>query len=344
MMNHIGSRAQTDIRSFPGIGSPIDSQGVVRTDGEQNSPILLPVPCGEGTDQINIKFDEALGHYSADSPWRPTLRYHGGKWRLAKEILRYFPWHEIYVEPFCGAASLLMQKPRSHSEVISDLDGEIFNLFQVLREQPQEFERVIRLTPFSRWEFELAFEKSVIPLSAVERARRLAVRAAFGRDSASATTSRKVSMRSLCDKAKRSATPMVDWIHYADAIPSFSSRLDGVWIENKPAIEVMKMHDSPKTLHYCDPPYLPSVRDRTKHDYAHEMDQDGHVELLSFLQTLRGMVIISGYQSEMYNSMLSGWEKVFIETFADSAKPRTEVLWLSPSCSNAPGIQVELGI
>lgn len=83
---------------------------------------------------------------------RPILRYHGRKYRLAKWIISHFPEHRIYVEPFGGAASVLMLKNRSYAEVYNDLDGEIVNVFRVLQNpnHAAELERLIRLTPFAR--------------------------------------------------------------------------------------------------------------------------------------------------------------------------------------------------
>ena len=70
------------------------------------------------------------------APTRPIMRYHGGKWRMAPWIISNFPPHKIYIEPYGGAASVLLRKPRTYSEVYNDLAGEIVNLFRVLRSQP----------------------------------------------------------------------------------------------------------------------------------------------------------------------------------------------------------------
>lgn len=65
---------------------------------------------------------------------QPAIRYHGAKFRLAPWIVEQMPGHVCYVEPFGGAAGVLLQKPRSYSEVYNDLDDDVVNLFTVLRE------------------------------------------------------------------------------------------------------------------------------------------------------------------------------------------------------------------
>src|SRR3990167_11343170 len=104
-------------------------------------------------------------------PTRPVMRYHGGKWRLAPWVIEHFPEHRVYTEAFGGGASVLMRKPRSYAEVYNDLDGEIVNVFRVLRDpsQARELERLLRLTPFARSEFETSYITDGDPL---EQARR----------------------------------------------------------------------------------------------------------------------------------------------------------------------------
>lgn len=58
-------------------------------------------------------------------PTRPIMRYYGGKWRIAPQIVARMPGHEVYVEPFGGGASVLLQKPRAACEVYNDLYGEV---------------------------------------------------------------------------------------------------------------------------------------------------------------------------------------------------------------------------
>lgn len=255
-------------------------------------------------------------------PTRPALRWHGGKWLLAPWIISHFPQHRVYVEPFGGAGSVLLRKPRCYAEVYNDLDGEVVNLFRVLRsERAAELVHALRLTPFARAEFEGAYEPADDP---VERARRLCIRSFMGFGSnghAQLTGFRANSNRS-------GTTAAHDWQNYPDALAVVVKRLSGVVIEHRDAADVMRAHDGPETLHYVDPPYLPDTRN-PGHDYNHELTPEQHGDLLETLKSLRGVVVLSGYPSRMYDDALAGWIRVEREALADGARPRREVLWLN---------------
>jgi len=276
------------------------------------------------------------------APTRPVLRWHGGKWRLAPWIIGHFPPHRIYVEPFGGAASVLMRKPRTYGEVYNDLDDEAVCLFKVLRDPvtAAKLEQAIRLTPFARTEFREAYEQTDDP---VERSRRLVIRAFMGFGS-NAHASQHKGHRSTGFRANASrsgTTPAQDWQNWPDALAATVARLQGVTIENRDAREVMAQHDGPTTLHYVDPPYLPETRARgNKYDlawrmYRHELSREDHADLLEFLTELAGMVVLSGYPDPLYDDRLTGWRRVEIKAMADGARERTEVLWLNPACADA---------
>lgn len=255
---------------------------------------------------------------------RPILRYHGGKWMLAPWILEHLPPHRVYVEPFGGAASVLLRKPRSFAEVYNDLDGELVNLFQVSRDRGEELEQALRLTPFSRHEFQQAYEPAISPL---EQARRTVVRAFMG--FGSNAHNKPTGFRSNSNQSGTS--PAMDWRNYPDALVAIRERLQGVVIENRNAAEVMVAHDSEQTVHYVDPPYVASTRDAGG-DYRFEMSDSDHELLARSLSGLRGMVVLSGYESDLYNDLYRGWQKVSRRALADGARARVEVLWLSPNC------------
>lgn len=274
-------------------------------------------------------------------PTRPLLRYHGGKWRLAPWIIGHFPKHVAYVEPFGGAASVLIRKPRSHGEVYNDMDGEVVNLFRVLQD-PASAGRLVDtllVTPFAREEFDLCYQPTGDP---IERARRLIIRAfmGFGSNAHATTGTHRAQTGFRANSTRSGTTPARDWANYPDCLVAIIERLRGVTIENRPAIAVMTAHDSPVTLHYVDPPYPKSTRNRgnpydQKHMYRHELSDDDHAELLAFLATLEGFVVLSGYPCPLYDDALGGWGRIEKETHADGARDRTEVIWLNPATVDA---------
>lgn len=272
------------------------------------------------------------------APSRPVLRWHGGKWLLAPWIISHFPKHRIYVEPFGGGGSVLLRKERAYAEVYNDLDDQVVTLFRVLQDDctARKLIAALELTPFARSEYELAWNPTDEPL---EIARRLIVRSFMGFGShAHADTGAGSKTTGFRANSNRSgSTPAHDWARYPSHIASFIERMRGVVVERRPAIQVMETHDGEDTLHYVDPPYLPETRGRKnlndlKHQYRHEMTVRDHEELLSKLLSLKGMVVLSGYPSELYDTALSGWVRIERQAMADGARPRTEVLWINPAC------------
>ncbi len=254
---------------------------------------------------------------------RPVLRWHGGKWKLAPWIIDHMPAHRVYVEPFGGAASVLLRKRRSYAEIYNDLDDDVVNLFRVLRsDRADELVRQLRLTPFAATEFAAAYEATDC---GVERARRLIVRSFQGFGSNGAH--QKTGFRSNSNRS--GTTPAHDWANYPPALARIIDRLSGVCVLNRDACDVMAAHDADEALHYVDPPYVFSTRKDAQPDYAHEMDDAQHMDLLAYLRTLKGRVILSGYPHPAYDEALHDWRRVQRKALADGASERTEVLWMN---------------
>lgn len=255
------------------------------------------------------------------APDRPILRYHGGKWLLAKWIIANFPTHRVYTECFGGAASVLLQKERSYGEIYNDLDGEIVSLFRVMREQGEALRSALELTPFAREEFALSYQRSEYPL---EQARRTIIRSfmGFGSNSHNKATGFRANAN------QSGTTPARDWRNYPANLRALIERLRGVCIENRDAMEVMLAHDAPTTLHYVDPPYVSETRDKGG-DYRHEMTDDDHRRLSESLHALTGKVCLSGYPCGLYESLHGDWRRVERASLADGARKRVEVLWMN---------------
>jgi DNA adenine methylase len=277
---------------------------------------------------------------------RPLLRYHGGKWAIGEWIIAQMPPHEIYVEAFAGAASVLLRKERCGPEIINDLDGELVNVFRVLQDpvKAEQVRRRIALTPFARAEFDRTYETAV---DDVDRACKTLARSQMGHGTDSITRSCRTGFRSKLSGSR--ALPSETWARWPAAVPEFVERLRGVVIENRDAAEVMLRFDMPGTLHYVDPPYVSATRSSIEgrsaktHGYRFEMTDDDHERLAEVLLELKGMVMLSGYRSTLYDDLYGDWERLECETLADTAKPRTECLWFNAAAWERSRRQQSLG-
>ena len=270
-----------------------------------------------------------------NKPKRPIIRYYGGKWRLASWIISHFPKHRIYVEPYGGAGSVLLQKPRSYAEIYNELDEEVVSLFEVVRDKEKgaELKRLLKLTPYARKEFENSYIKSNDP---IEQARRTIVRAFMGYGSDSVTRNDKTGFRAnnLCSGTFSSS----DWKTYPDALKGITERMQGVVIESLPALDIIKKYDSDITLFYVDPPYLPGTCYMRLYSstYRHTMTIDDHKLLAEVLLNLKSMVVLSGYSSELYNELFKDWTLLKNSHVGQAgnnkgSKINTECLWISPN-------------
>lgn len=261
---------------------------------------------------------------------RPALRYFGGKFRLAPWIIKNFPPHLTYVEPYGGGGSVLLRKKPSYHEVYNDLDGEVVNFFRVLRERTDEFIKAIELTPYAREEQVYSF----IPADdEFERARRLYVRA--WQSHGGGRTQWRTGWR--YEKNDTRGSKMTDDWNKIDYLFAIAKRLKTVQIENDDAVSVIKRFDDSRTLFYLDPPYLPTTRSMRwrKKAYTFELTEQDHIALAELLNGIEGMVILSGHPSDLYDELYAGWRKVSKSTTTDFQSRTIECLWISPKADES---------
>lgn len=256
---------------------------------------------------------------------RPALRYHGGKYRIAPWIIQQFPEHICYVEPFGGGGSVLLRKVPAKIEVYNDLNHGVVNFFQILRERPADLIAAIELTPYSRKEFEQAQEPCGDPL---ESARRFYVWSWQGRGRAGVN---EPGGWRFMSRDTRDSTPAQDW-NGTDHLWSIVRRLKQVHIECDDAVNVIKRFDDPRTLFYIDPPYVQSTRGKRWRSaaYSYEYTDDDHCNLARALHEIRGMAIVSGYPSNLYNDLYNDWRVTARPSSKDNGiRKTTEVLWMN---------------
>lgn len=252
----------------------------------------------------------------------PPIPYFGGKQKIAQKIIQLFPEHSGYVEPFAGGLSVLLAKPRARLEVVNDLNGHIVTFWRVLRDQPEDLQRVCDLTPHSREEFTLADLGD--GLSDLERARRVWVLMTQGRSAIWSSTGWRHYQNGAAptsfEKYMRA---------YRDRLHPAADRLRDVQIEQKPALEIITTYGKHvANLLYVDPPYVGETRGSGQR-YGVEMKQlDMHAELLEKLDGVAAKVALSGYAHPLYDGALSGWRRVEIAA-TTQVSARREVVWMN---------------
>ena len=177
---------------------------------------------------------------------KPIIPWIGGTRRLAATILPLFPDHTCYVEPFAGAAALYFLKQPSPVEVINDVNGELVNLYRVVKHHLEEFVRQFKWALTSRQEFLWKQQTPVATLTDIQRAARFFYlqKQAFGgrvdgQSFGTATTS----------------PPRLNLLRLEEDLSAAHLRLHETYIENLPWGDCIRRYDREHSLHYCDPPY-----------------------------------------------------------------------------------------
>jgi DNA adenine methylase len=262
-----------------------------------------------------------------------AIRWYGSKVGLIPWLTKNMPPHNAYVEVFGGSGVLLLNKEPSNIEVYNDLDSGLYTLFKVLRnpEQSRELKRLLELTPYSRQEYYTCLQNQAIETDPVERARMFMTICCM---SFSGTYGGGWSYSVKQDTPQR-------FNNQIEKISAICKRLKTVQIDNRPFDRLIPGYDDPTTLFYCDPPYLPETR-QIGVKYTHEMTIEQHEQLLDQLQGIKGMVMLSGYKSDLYDTKLQGWECLTMTTKIHSKKSdgeskenRVECLWFNPRASQA---------
>lgn len=278
------------------------------------------------------------------------LKRHGGKHYLGKRIVEFMPPHLHYVEPYFGGGSVLLARDpgrdwyhgapdwaskswqRGCSEVVNDLEHELMNFWSVLRSESmfEQFQRMVEATPLDQSVWAVA-ESSQSAGDPVVRAFHFFVRSrqsrqGIGRDFATLSRNRTRGGRNEQANA---------WISCIDGLRAIHERLRSVVILCDDAIKVIQSQDGDRTLFYCDPPYLHTTRSSTG-EYAHEMTEEQHRQLLTVLASIKGKFILSGYHSSMYDAWAEqhGFrcEEIEIDNKASGAKTKekkVECLWMN---------------
>lgn len=254
------------------------------------------------------------------------MKYPGSKWNIASQLVELIPKHHSYVEPFFGSGAVLFNKPPSDIETINDLDSDVTNLFRCIQKDSERLSRLVMTTPFSREEYDRQFEGAAETLyaSSFQRAAGFLIKCWQGHGFR--TNGYKVGWKNDVVGRER-AYALWNWYRLPEWIIDIAERLRMVQIENRPAVEVIERFNYSNVFMYIDPPYV--LGTRAGKQYKHEMTDADHEDLLKLLLQSKAKIMLSGYESEMYNDYLNGWEKKQFSSCAEHGKPRIETVWMN---------------
>ncbi len=274
---------------------------------------------------------------------RSPIRYFGGKGNMVNRLLKYIPPHKIYVEVFGGAGALLFAKEPAGNEIYNDIDGDLVNLFKVLKDEKQfeKFYKLVSLTPYSREEYYYCYEHYKQEEDNVKRAYMFFV----------------VLRQGFVGYISKSWGYSINPIHHnmgavvsrylsiIEMLPEIHQRIMRVQVENDDFRKIIPRYDTPNTFFYLDPPYIPHTRKHGKYQY--EMSYEDHIDLINLILGVKGKVMLSGYPNDLYKKLEdNGWLKVEFKTACYAAgrtrftrilgkgsaitkQPRTEAIWMN---------------
>lgn len=202
----------------------------------------------------------------------------GGKRRLADIILPKFPEHTCYVEPFAGGAALFFLKQPSEVEVLNDINGELVNLYRVVKHHLEEFVRQFKWALSSRQVYEWEQQKVPETMTDIQRAARFYYlqKLAFGA---------KVEGQTF--GTATTTPPRLNLLRIEEELSQAHLRLSRTYVEHLPWRRVIEKYDRPHTLFYCDPPYWATE------GYGVEFPLEEYHDMAALAREIEGSMIIS---------------------------------------------------
>lgn len=246
-----------------------------------------------------------------------VIQQYGGKTSIASWIVGHFPAHRVYLEPFCGGASVLFAKPRSHIEIINDMDKEIIHAFDVMRRNPDALAAALWATPYSPTVFDTLTESDID----------MAVKAIA--ESKQVYSGNRNSSTWAIDKCAAAHKPKpAVWADWFKRIRPAAERLRGVTRLCEDALKAMeRVYMDPEALLYVDPPYL-------GHEDEYKFSVD-YGKMVALLREAKASVCVSEYPEAAHH--FEGWAVATKETAGRArtgahntkAKVKTEMLFMN---------------
>ena len=246
-----------------------------------------------------------------------AFNYFGGKYQFIQELIPLFPVHEHYVEVMSGSAALVLNKEASKMDTMNDINYDVINFFKVLRDHSDELIRRLSLTPVSRHEYYSSWPMNDSE-DHIENARRFFIRCRMSFQGSGITKSTGFNA-CVTSHQQGVSKNVAKFYNSIDKLPEVINRLQSIQIESLPYQSIIEKYDRPGTFFYVDPPYELRTRNYKKW-YVNEFQDKDHNELSEILKSCKAKVMISGYDSDMYQTLYSDWNFIKLKPKSHSMK------------------------
>lgn len=251
---------------------------------------------------------------------RPPIKISKGKWHLKEFIISNFPENYeqmTYVEPFCSGGTIFLNKNKSNTEVICDIDQGITSVFKALRDEPKEFYSRIKRTKYSERSFKIASNKSHQEFEDyIDRAVNEYILRRMSRGG--------MKKSFVWSEELQESEDSEVWANIIAKLEEVSARVQDATILCKNFVDIMKAWDEENTLFYLDPPALKSVEENNTTEFSVE----DHMNLIHFAKNARGKVIVSASSSPLYNRSFKNW-KCKKKTSVKTKEKKVDCLWFN---------------
>jgi len=258
-----------------------------------------------------------------------AFNYFGGKFSWLEHLYDYFPSDFIHlVDVFGGSLAVTLNYDGNIIKTANEINSNITNFFEVLRNHEEELIRLLELTPCSKEEYNRCWESHP---NKIEAARRFYVRLRQSFFSLGASRKNKGWHMAKTQVNCAGGETVSKWNNALPKLNIVASEIrKNIQITNYDFLECIERIDFNEAFFYCDPPYPYETRS-SKNDYAYEFTNEQHYQLADKLHSIKGLAMISSYNSELYEKLYIDWTKIEFPKKKNNIRSSEvqEVIWFN---------------
>lgn len=237
-----------------------------------------------------------------------AFNYFGGKFTFLENLYSHFPddFNHL-IDLFAGSMSVSLNYKGRVIKTANEINGDITNFFEVLRNNEGDLTRLLLLTPCSELEYNNCWEYSP---DNIEQARRFYVRV---RQSFFGLGAQRKNKGWHCAKMHVNAQggeTVSRWNNAIEKLHEVAEEIRSNFqitnLDYKDAIQRLDFDDA---FFYIDPPYPLECR-ASSNDYKYEFCKESHIELAQVLHNIKGKAMISSYDCELYRELYGDWKMI----------------------------------